>query len=119
MEATCSGRKFNLFRKKAIREGTYGSWDPIKGGWLPQWDQLKVKGKIRSSPSGGGGGASAAAIRPHKLHIRERNREERYQKIKSALKEVDKKIEQHKETLQDLKPKPGIETLIKQVTGRR
>ena len=91
---------------------------------------MKATEKSRSqgplgSPYGGGqlgvegSGAAAAAIRPQKKHRRERNREERYTKIKTALKDVDKKIQQHKETLQELKPKPGIETLIKQVTGRK
>ena len=90
----------------------------MKGGWLPEWDNLKLMAPTSASaPSGPGKGASA--IRPHKLHIRERNREERYHKIKSALKEVDKKLKEHKETLQELKPKPGIETLIKKVTAKR
>lgn len=51
-----------MLRKRAIIEGTFGSWSPIHGGWLPEWDEpVKVP-----------------LLKPNKGHKRERTREARY-----------------------------------------
>lgn len=33
-----SKRKAAMIRKEALRNGTYGTWTPVEGGWLPEWD---------------------------------------------------------------------------------
>ena len=61
-----SGRKAAVLRKQAIREGTYGAFDPATGrGWDPLWD----------TP------AKVASIRAPKESKRERTRESRAQRI--------------------------------------
>ena len=49
-------------RKEALANGTYGGFDPAKGGgWDPAWDGVEAP----------------KVLRPPKLHARERDREER------------------------------------------
>ncbi|TFJ81223.1 hypothetical protein NSK_007440 [Nannochloropsis salina CCMP1776] len=103
-------------RKEAVMNGRVGPWQPSfqdsngekrEGtkqvlGWDPAWDTVKAP-KI---------------LRPAKLHARERNREERFQKIETAMAGMAAKIAQHKESMRALKPKPGIETLYKKVVAK-
>ncbi|CAM9305749.1 unnamed protein product [Discosporangium mesarthrocarpum] len=79
-----SRRVGNVLRKKAIREGTYGSvlykeGKPI-GGWDPSWD-------VHPPPAPFVG-------RPPKLHKNQRTRAERADKITAKLAEQPRRIEE-------------------------
>lgn len=65
-----------MVKKRAIIEGTVGSFCPQFGGWLTEWD---VQKKVFLPRAGKG-------------HLRERNREQRADKITRALGESDKKV---------------------------
>lgn len=56
-----SRRKAADIRKRAIIEGTFGTWDPNYGGWDPAWDEPK----------------KMYMLRPSKEHKRDRTREKR------------------------------------------
>ncbi|GAB5036730.1 Hypothetical protein NocV09_04700220 [Nannochloropsis oceanica] len=107
-------------RKEALANGTYGSLQDTAstagsvsssssrdggreggrvGGWDPAWDRVEAP----------------RVLRPAKLHKRERTREERFQKIETAMAGMDAKVAQHKESLKSLKPKVGIESLYKKI----
>lgn len=88
-------------RKKAIRTGTYGSFDSVTGvGWDPMWD---APGKISS-------------IRPPKETKRERTREARAQRIENLVAQADQKIEEYRLEREAKKPFVGIEYVFKQLT---
>jgi len=92
-------------RKKAIREGTFGSFDTTTyTGWDPKWD---------ASIKQGGGGINWMQIRRPKETKRERIREARAVKIESLLAQADQKIADYKIERREKKPEPGIVHTIK------
>lgn len=94
-------RKAAVIRKDAIKDGTYGAFDPETGrGWDPMWD---TAGKIKS-------------LRLPKETKRERTREGRASKIESLLEQADDRIETYRLEKEALKPEPGILNLIKKMT---
>eukprot|EP00567_Pseudictyota_dubia_P013357 CAMPEP_0197444262 /NCGR_PEP_ID=MMETSP1175-20131217/9794_1 /TAXON_ID=1003142 /ORGANISM="Triceratium dubium, Strain CCMP147" /LENGTH=142 /DNA_ID=CAMNT_0042975025 /DNA_START=184 /DNA_END=612 /DNA_ORIENTATION=+ len=94
-------RVANTIRKHAIKEGTYGSFDPETGkGWDHMWDK---PGKIKS-------------IRLPKETKRERTREARALKIESLLEQADEKIEKYRLEKEAQKPEGGILNLIKKIS---
>lgn len=105
-------------RKKAIREGTFGSYDSTNGiGWDPVWDAKTITrgddGKRIDICSNGK--LPWMQIRPPKETKRVRTREARAVKIEKLLEVADDKILQHKLDLEERKPKPGIENTIKKM----
>ncbi len=98
-----SKRVAAMLRKKAIKDGTYGSFQGKAGGWDPAWDTFK-KPIIR---------------RPHKMKIKERTREARFQRIQGKLAEQPEKLKEYRQSVRDAKPKPGIATLYKRLLTRR
>lgn len=79
-------------RKRAIVEGTYGSFIPYIGGWDSQWDEPK----------------HMHLIKPLKCHIEERNREDRAKKIDAAMKAMPDKIKKYEQERNDRKPKKDL-----------
>lgn len=108
-------------RKKAIKQGTFGSYDPTNGiGWDSSWD---VKTVARGDDGGrieicSNGKLPWMQIRPPKETKRERTRETRAVKIEKLLEVADDKILQHKLDLEERKPVPGIENKIKKIIER-
>jgi hypothetical protein len=90
-----------VFRKKAIIEGTFGSFVPNEGGWDPAWD---VPRKI-------------VPLRPHKGHLRERNRHERFQKVQNAMKAMPDKIAKYESEVKARKPVKDIFYQFKRVAA--
>ena len=83
-----SKRVANTLRKKALRDGTYGSFDTETGaGWEPSWDLVLKSSKYKVSRYGG--------ILPPKKTSRERSREERAQKLEEQLETRLEKIEEY------------------------
>ena len=83
-----SGRVENVLRKIAIKEGTYGSFDPeTLKGWDPQWDIDLAVARAR--------GNGRIRIKVPKTSMRFRNREERAQKIEKALVGMDERMEKY------------------------
>lgn len=81
-------RKSRGMRRRALQEGTYGSFDATTGiGWDPQWDVELAKH--------GGGGTGRIRLRPNKKTSRERTREQRAQKIEKNLEDMDENIAQY------------------------
>jgi len=109
-----SRRIANDLRKQAIREDTFGAYDPLLGkGWDPLWDQLSDNTdhqRMRGSK------ISWMQLRPPKETKRERTREARALKIENMLEEADKKIAEYKLAQKEKKPEPGIENVIKRMT---
>ncbi|KAJ8599549.1 hypothetical protein CTAYLR_007112 [Chrysophaeum taylorii] len=100
-----SRRKARVARKQAILNGTYGSFEFVKGGWLPEWDEiLHVRAPI--------------VLTPPKGHKRERTRADRAASIEKNLKEMPAKIQRYKKEVEKRKPPPGIETLLKRLQQR-
>ena len=101
-----SKRIANTLRKTAIRNGTYGSYDPEAGvGWDPKWDEDIQNGKI-----------NWMQIRPPKETKRERTREERAIKIEKLLEGADGKIVAYKLARLEKKPVPGIQNVLKRMS---
>uniref|UniRef100_A0A7S2UWN1 Large ribosomal subunit protein mL59 domain-containing protein n=1 Tax=Fibrocapsa japonica TaxID=94617 RepID=A0A7S2UWN1_9STRA len=96
-------RRAANIRKYAIKNGTYGSFSPETGvGWDPAWDKPKA----------------VWIMRPPKGHLRQRDRQQRFEKIEKALAEAPEKIQKYKQARKDDKPQPGLETLWKKITGK-
>ena len=80
----------------------YGAFDPVKGrGWDAKWDELKPK-KIYF-------------LRPHRGHLRERQRPERAAKITKAMAEMPEKIAKYEQEVRDRKPKKDIASMFARV----
>ena len=79
--------------------GTYGAFIPNVGGWDPTWDAPR---KIYN-------------LRPWKGHKRERTREERFQKIETAMKEQPAKLEKYRQDILANKPKKDLFYQFKRV----
>lgn len=104
-----SKRKAAVLRKRAKREGTYGSWNPENGqGWDPAWDvELEM-----AKPHGSG---RFTVLRPPKKTSRQRTREERARRIEEKLVGMDERIEElHAERIRN-KPKPSFEEEYKKM----
>ena len=83
-----SKRVANSIRKKALWDGTYGSFDTETGaGWDPSWDLLLKSSQYKVSRYGG--------ILPPKKTSRERSREERAQVLEEQLESRLEKIEEY------------------------
>ncbi len=96
-------------RKKAIREGTYGTYDADKGiGWDQKWDEGLFGGKNV-------GKVNWMEIRGFKETKRERTRESRAQRIEGLLAAADDKIAEYRQNRRDSKPEGGIENVIKRM----
>jgi hypothetical protein len=104
-----SGRKINVLRKRAQRDGTYGSFDAATGiGWDPAWDiELAV-----ARPRGAG---RLMALRPSKKSERQRTREQRAKRIEEKLVGMDERIEElHAERIRN-KPVRTVEYTYKEM----
>ncbi len=83
-----SKRVAKEIRNQAIQDGTYGKFEAGTGiGWDPEWD-LALKPNQYSVTRFGG-------IRPSKKSSRDRNREERAQKIEANLETRLAKMEEY------------------------
>lgn len=94
-----SARKAAVARKRAIIDGTYGSFSPIYGGWLPEWDTPR---KIYP-------------LRPMKGHERERSRPARADKITKAMQGMDDKIAKYRQEIADKRPKKDMLNTIRTI----
>lgn len=107
-----SRRIANDLRKKAIREGTYGSYDESTGiGWDSSWDQGLVGKRSESHV----GKIQWMEVRGFKDSKRERNRENRAVRIESLLDGADQKIVEYRLQQKEKKPEGGIEQIIKRM----
>jgi len=95
-----SRRRAANLRKRAIIEGTYGSFSPEFGGWDPAWDQDNKK---------------VYALRPYKGHVRDRNRAQRAEIITKAMSKMEDKINKYEQEVIDRKPKKDIFYLFKRI----
>jgi len=84
-------------RKRALIEGTFGSFQANEGGWDPSWDISK----------------KMFFLRPHKGHKRERTREDRANKITTAMEGMPARMEKHKQEVEDRRPKKDIFHMFK------
>jgi hypothetical protein len=97
-------------RKKAIREGTYGTYDALEGiGWDEAWDV----GLFKDNSSVGK--INWMEVRGFKETKRERTRESRAKRIEALLDGADDKIMQFRQKKRDDKPEGGISNVIKQM----
>jgi hypothetical protein len=104
-----SRRIANDLRKKSIKEGTYGSYDPQLGiGWDPAWDQGLFRGKNV-------GNVNWMEVRGFKDTKRERTRESRALRIEGLLDGADDKIAEYRLKQKESKPEGGIEHIIKRM----
>eukprot|EP00549_Striatella_unipunctata_P007057 CAMPEP_0118675936 /NCGR_PEP_ID=MMETSP0800-20121206/1748_1 /TAXON_ID=210618 ORGANISM="Striatella unipunctata, Strain CCMP2910" /NCGR_SAMPLE_ID=MMETSP0800 /ASSEMBLY_ACC=CAM_ASM_000638 /LENGTH=92 /DNA_ID=CAMNT_0006571353 /DNA_START=216 /DNA_END=494 /DNA_ORIENTATION=- len=91
-------------RKRAIRDGTFGSFDGWKG-WDPVWDPTP----------------KSARLTIPKEKKRTRTREQRAQKIQNNMQDMDAKIDQFRNNIANSKPKKSFEQTFKdtsKVVGR-
>lgn len=95
-----SRRRAANLRKRAIIEGTYGSYSPEFGGWDPAWDKEEKK---------------VYALRPYKGHIRDRTRAQRAEIITKAMKTMDDKLKKYEQEVIDRKPKKDVAYLFKRI----
>lgn len=101
-------------RKKAIREGTYGTYDALAGiGWEKSWDE----GLFQSGADSGAsvGKINWMEIRGFKETKRERTRESRAKRIEALLEVADDKTMEFRQKNRDAKPEEGIANVIKQM----
>ena len=77
-----------MVRKRAVIEGTVGSFCQHFGGWLEEWDVQK----------------KVFMPRANRGHLRERNRAQRADKITRAMTEQTKKVEAYREDVQSRRP---------------
>jgi hypothetical protein len=90
-----------MVRKRALVEGTYGSFCNQFGGWLEEWDtQRKI-----------------FFPRVPKGHIRDRDRAKRATKITNAMADMPKKLEAHSQELKSRKLPRGPLHMFKNAQG--
>lgn len=95
-----SRRKAAMLRKRALIDGTFGSFSIEQGGgWDPAWDLPR---KIYP-------------LKPYKGHLRERKRPERAAKITNALKGMPDRIKKLEEEIRDRKPKKDIAYMFRRI----
>jgi hypothetical protein len=90
-----------MVRKRAIIDGTMGSFNEEKGGWLEEWDRVR-KVTIPRSPKG---------------HIRDRTRQNRADKITRAMEGMPKKLADHKDDVESRRPERGPLHLFRNFGG--
>ena len=107
-----SNRIANVLRKTAVKEGTYGSFDAQNlRGWDAQWDiQLAM-----SKPGGNG----RTRLRVPKKSSRQRNREDRAQKIERNMEGMGERIEEFHAENQAKKPEKTFENTYKALMRAR
>ena len=89
-------------RKRAIIDGTFGSFSLEQGGgWDPEWDK---KPKIYM-------------LRPFKGHVRERNRDTRANKVTTAMEGMPDRIANLQKDVASRKPKKDIAFMFKRLAG--
>ena len=98
-----SRREAAVARKQALRDGTFGTFDPERGGWLREWDPVRAP----------------RVLIPPKGHKRDRTRAERFRNVEARLQDMPRLIEEHRKAVQARKPPPGVETLLKRLVRRR
>ena len=99
-----SKRVVAVIRKHAIKDGTYGAFNPETGkGWDPMWDN---PGKIKT-------------LRKPRETKRERTREARAVRIENLLETADENIEKYRLEKEAAKPDKGIEYWVKQITKKK
>ena len=86
-------------RKRAIIDGTFGSFSSQCGGWDPLWDKPK----------------KVFMLRPFKGHLRERDRSIRANKITTAMKAMPERFLKHKQENENRKPKKDFLYMFKRV----
>ena len=87
-------------RKRALQEGTFGSFCKETGvGWDSEWDQPRKMFLLRA-PRG---------------HLRDRKRPERAEKVTLAMKGMDDKVAKLEQENRDRKPKQDIAWMFKRV----
>ena len=83
-----SKRVGNDLRKKAIREGSFGTFNAETGvGWMPEWDLVLKRNSHRVTRYGG--------MHPPKKTKRERTRQERAEALDQILETRLEKVEEH------------------------
>eukprot|EP00904_Undaria_pinnatifida_P009232 jgi/Undpi1/5439/HiC_scaffold_2.g00718.m1 len=98
-----SRRKANVLRKKAMRDGSFGSVviDPDTGkataGWDPAWDIFKPP--------------TPRPLMPQKLHKNQRDRAKRAEKITAKMGEQENRLKDLNRVRAVPKPKPDEGTL--------
>uniref|UniRef100_A0A7S1XMQ3 MRPL25 domain-containing protein n=1 Tax=Phaeomonas parva TaxID=124430 RepID=A0A7S1XMQ3_9STRA len=101
-KAAISAKNQARLRKTALMEGTFGKFDPATGkGWDPAWDPV----------------SKVVPFRPRRLRRRERTREERFQRIQTKLKDVDRLAEENRLERKARKPVIGIAETYKKLLG--
>ena len=86
-------------RKRAIRDGTYGTFEPGVGGWDPAWDTTR----------------KMFLLKPYKGHVRERNRPDRAKKVTTAMEGMPARFEQLAKDVESRKPKKDIAYMFRRV----
>lgn len=102
-----SRRKAHVLRKAAIRDGTYGSFDPQLGGWDPAWDEEFL---LKSASEQG-----RFRLTVPKKTSRQRNREQRAQKIEKNMEGMDQRIEEYYAAKHAAKPPDTFENRYKKL----
>ena len=96
-------------RKRAIKNGTYGAYDPEKGiGWDKSWDEGLFGGKNV-------GKINWMEVRGFKDTKRERTRESRAQRVEGLLEVADDKIVEFRQKSRDNKPEGGVVNDLKRL----
>jgi hypothetical protein len=99
-KAMVSKRVAADLRKKAMIEGTYGTFNTETGaGWDPKWDN---PGRMPS-------------LKAPKDSRSFQSREKRAVKIETKLADMDQQIEDHREMLRSRKPEPSFENYYKRL----
>ena len=94
-----STRNKAMLRKRAIIDGTYGTFQPYVGGWDPAWDSYK----------------RVTMARPYKGHARERTRPERADRITRAMEAMPDRLAKYAQEAKDRKPPKTISSIFKRV----
>ena len=89
-------------RKRALVEGTFGTFSAEEGGWDPQWDSPR----------------KMFMMRPFKGHARERNREVRAKKITDAMATMPERLSNLDKEVASRRPKKDIAFMFKKLGGR-
>jgi hypothetical protein len=107
-----SSRIANVLRKTAIKEGTFGAFNPeALCGWDPQWDVDLAIVKAR--------GHGRTRVRVPKKAGRQRNREMRAQKIEKNMEGMEERIEEFHSQKQASKPAETFENYYKKLMRAR
>ena len=86
-------------RKRAIADGSFGSFSPEHGGWDPEWDEPK----------------KMFIMKRLKGHKRERDREQRAGKVTIAMQGMAERFEKMRSDNLGRKPKQDIAFMFKRV----